>query len=272
MRTLLLSLALLLCAGFAHAAHVDTVEVYSPSMRKTIKTVVVTPETYTRGQALPVVYLLHGYSGSYADYIRNVPGIAQDADAYHLIIVCPDGRYNSWYFDSPADTASHYETFVSTELVGWIDEHYSTIRGRAGRAITGLSMGGHGALYLSFRHQDVFGAAGSMSGGVDLRPFPDNWDLGAQLGPEAQYPERWETHSVINLVYLLHPHTLPLALIIDCGTEDFFYTVNMNLHQLLLERNIPHDFITRPGAHNWDYWGNSVRYQLLFFSRFFHHG
>lgn len=263
---------LLLYACLATAARVDTLNVYSPSMHKTVRTVVVTPDDYTRDHPFPVVYLLHGYGGNYADYIRNIPGIARDADAYHLIIVCPDGRYNSWYLDSPEDSTSRYETFVSSELVHWVDEHYSTIRDRSGRAISGLSMGGHGALSLSFRHQDVYGAAGSMSGGVDLRPFPDNWDLAAQLGTYAQYPGRWDTNSVINLVYLLHPKTLPLALIIDCGTEDFFYTVNMNLHQLLLQRNIPHDFITRPGAHNWDYWSNSVRYQLLFFSRFFHHG
>ncbi|HTJ12095.1 MAG TPA: alpha/beta hydrolase family protein [Dinghuibacter sp.] len=270
MRSLIL-LLLLLRAGMAYAAHVDTVAVYSPSMHKDIKTVVILPDGYDRDKHYPVVYLLHGYSGNYADYVRNIPGVAQDADAYHLIIVCPDGRFNSWYFDSPVDTGSHYETFVSSELVGWIDNHYSTIRNRSGRAITGLSMGGHGALYLSFRHQDIYGAAGSMSGGVDLRPFPDNWNIKDQLGPYDKYPERWEDHSVVNLVYLLHPNTLPFALIFDCGTDDFFYKVNVNLHNLLVERNIPHDFITRPGGHAWTYWSNSIRYQLLFFHRFFQH-
>jgi S-formylglutathione hydrolase FrmB len=255
------------CVHQLYAAHVDTVGVYSPSMHKTIKVVVITPADYGSGTALPVVYLLHGYGGNYADWITKVPSITEASDAYHLIIVCPDGRINSWYFDSPVDTASRYETFVSQELVGWTDAHYKTIRDRSGRAITGLSMGGHGALYLSFRHQDIFGAAGSMSGGVDLRPFPNNWDLPAALGSYAQYPQRWEDHSVINLTYLLTGHSL--ALIIDCGSDDFFYKVNVNLHNLLLERNIPHDFVTRPGGHTWEYWSNAVPYQLLFFHRFF---
>lgn len=270
MRSLFFTL-MLLYAGTAFASHVDTVGVYSPSMHKAIKTVVILPDGYDRNQHYPVVYLLHGYGGNYSDWVKNVPGVSQDADAYHLIIVCPDGRFNSWYFDSPVDTSAHYETFVSSELVDWIDGHYSTIRNRAGRAITGLSMGGHGALYLSFRHQDVYGAAGSMSGGVDLRPFPDNWNIKDQLGPQDKYPERWESHSVVNLVYLLHPNTQPFSLIFDCGTDDFFYKVNLNLHNLLVERNIPHDFITRPGGHTWTYWSNSVRYQLLFFHRFFQH-
>ena len=58
-------------------------------------------------------------------------------------------------------------------------------------------------------------------------------------------------------------------LIIDCGTEDFFYEVNKNLHEQLLYRNIPHDYIARPGSHNWNYWTNAVQYQLLFMHRFF---
>jgi len=265
-RFLLLICALLLMST-ARAARVDTVNTYSQCMHKTIKAVVITPDDYSAKNALPVVYLLHGYSGSYADFVTNAPAIKADVDAYQCIIVCADGRYNSWYFDSPQDTASRYETYISKELVAWMDAHYKTIRNRSGRAITGLSMGGHGALYLAFRHQDVYGAAGSMSGGVDLRPFPDNWDLAEQLGPYASYPERWEAHSVINLTYLLTPGSL--ALIIDCGSDDFFYKVNLNLHNKLLETNIAHDFIIRPGGHTWEYWSNSIRYQLLFFNRYF---
>ena len=60
-----------------------------------------------------------------------------------------------------------------------------------------------------------------------------------------------------------------MAIIIDCGTEDFFYKVNEELHQQLLYNNIPHDFIVRPGAHNWNYWTNSVKYQLLFMQNYF---
>jgi S-formylglutathione hydrolase FrmB len=265
---LLTALFLLVASSFhVLAAKVDTVEVYSASMHKSIKTVVITPEGYDQGKSFPVVYLLHGYSDNYAGWVTKVPSIKDLADTYRLIIVCPDGRFDSWYFDSPIDSNSRYETFVSKELVAYTDGHYKTISQRKGRAITGLSMGGHGALYLSFRHQDVYGAAGSMSGGVDLRPFPNNWELAQQLGAYAEYPQNWETHSVINLTYLLTPKSL--ALIIDCGYDDFFYKVNVNLHNLLLERNIPHDFITRPGGHSWEYWSNSVQYQMLFFHRYF---
>jgi S-formylglutathione hydrolase FrmB len=249
-----------------HAAVVDTVSTYSASMKKTIKAVVITPDDYANAQALPVVYLLHGYSGNYSDWVIKAKGFEKAVDLYQIIIVCPDGN-NSWYWDSPVDANYKYETYVSKELVSWIDSKYKTIKDRKGRAITGLSMGGHGALYLAFKHQDVFGAAGSMSGGVDTRPFPNNWDMALRLGKYSEHPENWEQNTVINMLYLLQPNSL--ALLIDCGTEDFFFKVNENLHQQLLYRNIPHDYITRPGAHNWNYWTNAIQYQLLFMSNYF---
>lgn len=262
-----LLIGLLLLTGPLFASRIDTVATYSPSMKKTIKAVVLTPDTYTESREYPVVYLLHGYSGSYSDWVKKAPSLQQAVDTYGLIVVCPDGGFGSWYFDSPVDPAFKYETYVTAELVPWIDSHYKTIRNRQGRAITGLSMGGHGALFLAIRHQDLFGAAGSMSGGVDIRPFPANWDIAKRLGPYDKFPERWEQNTVINLLHLITPNSL--ALIVDCGTEDFFFRVNNNLHDKLLERNIAHEYTTRPGGHNWAYWNNAVNHQLLYMQQFF---
>jgi S-formylglutathione hydrolase FrmB len=252
---------------FSNAASVDTVLVYSSVMKKDLKTVIIRPNDYDAGKVFPVVYLLHGYSGNHADWISKAPGFQKAADEQHIIIVCPDGGYGSWYWDSPVDPQSQFETFVSKELVAFVDSKYKTIKDRNGRGITGLSMGGHGALYLAFRHQDVFGAAGSMSGGVDIRPFPNNWDMAKKLGKYADQPERWEKNTVINMLHLLTPNSL--SIMIDCGTEDFFFQVNENLHDQLRYRNIPHDYVVRPGAHNWPYWNNAVQYQLLFMSNYF---
>lgn len=265
---MLLIVCLLFCiSSELHAAVVDTVETYSTSMHKKIKAVIVTPGDYAKREAFPVVYLLHGYSGNYADWTTKAKGVEKLADLYEVIIVCPDGAYGSWYWDSPVDSAFKYETYISTELVKWIDSKYKTIKGPKARAVAGLSMGGHGALYIALKHQDVFGAAGSMSGGVDIRPFPNNWDMAKRLGTYAANPERWEKNTIINMLNLLTADSL--ALIIDCGTDDFFYKVNHALHEQLLMRNIPHDYIERPGSHNWEYWTNSVQYQLLFFHQFF---
>ncbi len=249
------------------AAKVDSVQVPSAAMKKNIKAVVVTPVGYSSGKTFPVVYLLHGYSDDQSSWLKKVNGLEKLADLYKMIIVCPDGGYSSWYWNSPIDSSYQYETFVKKELINWVDNHYKTIASRNGRAITGLSMGGHGALYLAIMNQDVFGAAGSMSGGVDIRSFPLQWDMAKRLGSYAENKEIWESHTVITLVHRLTPGSLALS--IECGTEDFFYKVNENLHQLLLERNIPHDYTTRPGGHDWQYWTNAIQYQLLFMHNFF---
>lgn len=266
-RLFLTVIVLFCCAGLLQAATVDTLLTRSASMKKEIKAVVIKPDSYASGKRFPVVYLLHGYSGNYSNWIEKVPGIKEDADRYQVLIVCPDGGFGSWYWNSPVDPAFQYETYVAEELVNLIDQQYKTITGAGGRAITGLSMGGHGALYLALKHPAVYGAAGSMSGGVDIRPFPNNWDMAKRLGSYASNKALWEENTVMNLLHLAQPGKP--ALIIDCGNADFFFEVNERLHQELLYRNIPHDYITRPGSHNWDYWKNAVRFQLLYFYDYF---
>lgn len=252
--------------GFA--AKVDTIRVYSNAMRKTIPTVVVTPDNYKVSKALPVVYILHGYSDSYSNgWIGKVKNIQQYADQYQIMMVMPDGGFSSWYFDSPVDSSMRYETYICKELIPFVDKSFATIKSHTGRAITGNSMGGHGALYLSILHQDLFGAAGSTSGGVDIRPFPGNWDLSKRLGTIENHPDNWEKFTVTNMTNLLKKDSL--AIIFDCGSSDFFYKVNCEFHQKLLDQNIPHDFISHPGGHNWEYWANALQYQMVFFNSFF---
>ncbi|WP_436415026.1 alpha/beta hydrolase [Petrimonas sp.] len=251
----------------AFSATVDTVSVFSGKMSKNIKTVVIKPQSYNNQKAFPVLYLLHGYSDDYSGWVQKAPVIKELADRYEMMIVCPDGGYSSWYLDSPVADEFQFETFVSKELIAWVDKNYKTIPSREARAITGLSMGGHGGLYLGFRHQDVFGACGSMSGGVDIRPFPNNWDIAKRIGAQREFPERWEQYTVMGLLHLLTPNSTKI--IIDCGTGDFFYEINEKLHEELLYRNIPHDYISRPGVHNWEYWDNAIKYQVLFFSEYF---
>lgn len=263
----LLFCCLLFCCFNAKAAKIDTVLTHSSSMNKDIKAVVICPEHYSRHNRYPVLYLLHGFSGDYSDWIKKAPSITRLADQYKFIIVCPDGNFASWYFDSTVNSAWKYETYVSDELVKWVDAHYTTVSNRSGRAISGLSMGGHGALYLAFRHQNIYGAAGSMSGDVDLTPFAKSFGLEQVLGKIEDNPQIFKDNSVTNMLDLIKPNAL--ALIFDCGYSDFFYQVNLAFHQKLVNKNVPHDFTVRNGGHSWEYWENSIQYQALFFSRFF---
>ncbi|MEP7236713.1 MAG: alpha/beta hydrolase family protein [Ferruginibacter sp.] len=250
------------------AGKADTVSVYSNSMHKYINTVVIKPDSYKKkSKSFPVVYLLHGYSGDYSNWIIKVPELKDYADTYQVLIVCPDGGFSSWYFDSPVDTAFRYETHVAIELVNFIDNNYRTIADKNHRAITGLSMGGHGALFLALRHAGVFGAAGSMSGGVDLNESKNRFQIMKRIGDTILQANNWHDMSVINLIE--NYSNTGVKIIFDCGNKDIFIEGNRRLHQKMLQLNMPHDYTERPGQHNWDYWRNSIAYQLLYFSNFF---
>ena len=265
MRKLILCGALAWMVSWLFAAQVDTLSVTSESMRKGIKTIVIVPDV-AKERACPTVYLLHGFGGNYKTWLQIKPELPRIADRMGFVFVCPDGA-GSWYWDSPRNPDVRYETFISTELVRFVDARYNTIKERSGRAITGLSMGGHGAMWNAIRHSEVFGAAGSTSGGLDIRPFPKSWEMYKQLGARDEHPDVWDTHTVINLVPGLENGRL--ALIVDCGYGDFFFDVNQKFHEALLERGIDHDFLVRPGEHNNTYWRNSIDYQLLFFQKYF---
>ncbi len=251
---------------FGSAATTDTLHIFSVSMQKEVPALVISPDTAPKSDRSPVVYLLHGYSGNYLDWSKHVD-LGKFSDRYQTYIVCPDGDFNSWYLDSPIQKDSQYETHIVDELIPTIDSMYYTNADKESRAITGLSMGGHGALYLAIRHNSLFCAAGSMSGAVDLTGFPDKWEIAKKLGAYETYPERWYRHSVVNMVSQIKPGSL--AIRIDCGINDIFIDNNRHLHEQLLKIPIPHTYVERPGKHRWDYWINALPYQMMFFKDLF---
>jgi S-formylglutathione hydrolase FrmB len=260
----------ILCCLFAIqalAGTVDTVSYESASMKKTFRCVVVKPNSYDEQKTFPVVYLLHGYGGGYANWIKRVPDIVAHADRLNILIVCPDGGISSWYLNSPIDQQHQYETMVGIELVAMIDQRYKTIANRKARAITGLSMGGHGAMLLAWKHADIFGAAGSMSGALDIQKIGYRFELEKRLGDTIQHASQWQQNCVFKLVEQAPKDSL--ALMIDCGVSDFLIGVNRALHEKMVQLKIAHDYIERPGAHDWGYWRNAVIYQLTFFDQFF---
>ncbi len=279
-RLLLLALLLPLAAQAVFAARVDTLAIPSAAMHKTYRAAVVLPASYVRNKQAhyPVLYLLHGAHGHFGDWLEHTPDkrlVPRLADEYNLIIVLPEGENFSFYLDSPVSPGSQFETYLTKEVRTKIDQTYRTVRERTGRVIAGLSMGGHGALYLAARHPDLYCAAGSMSGALDLLAInrklsPADAAERARLfvpvlGSETDNPERFAANSVVNMVELLHRNGLPL--IIDCGVDDGLIDINREVHRRLVESHTPHDYTERPGTHTWDYWQNALPYQVLFLQK-----
>lgn len=266
-RVLFALLLALLCGSRAAAARIDTLSLDSRVLNRPVTVVAVLPDGASEHHPAPLLLLLHGYGGDAFSWLKIKTGLPALVDRTGIALLCPDGG-QSWYMDSPVDTTSRYESFLVGELIPYADAHLPVARDARHRAVAGLSMGGFGAMRLGLLHPDLFGAAGSMSGGLDIRPFPGRWELDRLLGRQSESPENWERMTPINLIPQLDPARTP-ALIIDCGYDDFIFEVNRAFHRELRRRGIPHDFCVRPGGHKLSYWANAIDYQMLFFSKFF---
>ncbi|MDR7481475.1 MAG: alpha/beta hydrolase-fold protein [Armatimonadota bacterium] len=153
------------------------------------------PPDYDRTQAAyPVIYWLHGFTGTalaainYNPWVPSLPECmdrAMAAGAPPAILVMVDGFTKfggSQYLNSEA--TGRYEDFVVHELVAYVDRRYRTLPSPAHRGIDGKSSGGYGALVLAMRHPDVFGAAASHSGDMLFEAcyLPDFWKFCATVG------------------------------------------------------------------------------------------
>lgn len=252
----------------APKSRVDTITVHSAAMNKDIKSIVILPASYQADNSarFASVYLLHGFDGTYKDWLAHKPDLTAQADELGLIIICPDGQ-DSWYFDSPVDKKMRFETYIGSELVNAIDSLYRTRDDRRFRAITGLSMGGHGAFWVGVRHPDTFSGIGSMSGGLDITLHPRSWKIPDRLGPFAANQARWKDHSAIGLVPKIGKGQFDI--IIDCGISDIMIKDNEAMHKALVAAGIDHDYISRLGNHSWKYWCKAVELQLDFFHNAF---
>lgn len=247
----------------------QVVEVESKKMGRNISNLVVLPEDYFEetNNHYPVLYLLHGYSGNHMAWQEHVD-LTKYATKFHFIIVCPDGQ-DSWYFDSPIDPAFQFETYITQELRAYIENNYRVVNDRKYRAVTGLSMGGHGALWLAWRHPEIYGMCGSMSGGVDITTIKNRYKIDKRLGKYANNAASWKSHSVINLVPSIKQEDEQF-IIIDDGTSDIFIKDNRALHAALKKHKIKHEYRERPGRHSWDYWVESLNQHLTAFSNRIH--
>lgn len=263
---------LLLCALVAAmslsaaAFRTDTINVASKHLATPMDVVVVVPDAAIAGKKCPSVYLLNGYDGNHLQWLGTQPDLGKLADKYGMIFILPDGR-NSWYWDSLTDPSMQMDSFIAGDLVPYIDSRYNTIADRSKRAITGLSMGGHGALWLAGNHPEIWGNAGSTSGAVDITKFPNNWGIARFIGKHDDNPEVWRKHSVMSLVPVFAKSNTNI--IFDCGVDDFLAEVNNNLHEAMVKAGVQHDYISRPGKHAHSYWRNAILYQLLFFNEAF---
>lgn len=211
----------------------------------------------------PVLYMLHGYYGSFMEWADI--GIHQAADEMiqaqeiePMIVVLVEGETS--YFVNHGDAGPRWGDYVERDVVAIIDDTYRTIPTREARAVGGLSMGGQGALRMAFQHPEIFGIVGAHSPTVRWeRP-----DEKFEFADDAYYDS-------INPLQLARvaPNLDQLQIWIDVGDDDWNWFWVADLHTELEARAIPHEFTYFPGPHEGEYWIAHQKAYLDYYSRAF---
>jgi len=165
----------------AHAAGLDVVEhqtygrmeyykVSTPSIAWKPRVNVLLPDGYDSGRRYPVLYLLHGGAQNFMKFDKedDIRGLTAGRD---LIVVMPDGGIAGWYCNPVTANLGprNWETFHIEELIPWVDATFRTFPEQAGRAVSGFSMGGFGALKYIAKYSDKFASVSAHSGPANLR-------------------------------------------------------------------------------------------------------
>ena len=260
-------LLLVVCVSALANGRVETVRFQSKLINTTLPYNIVLPSDYDTSKTTryPVLYLLHGLTGHYSDWITR-SNVADYAADYRIIVVMPEGN-DGWYTDSASIITDKYESYILKELIPDVQQRYRTIEARYGRSIAGLSMGGYGAIKFGLKSPSTFIFAASMSGAFGVTRFTEK-EIGARWGDSMKLfgPSGSETRRANDLFHLIEQLTparigsLPYFYY-DCGTEDspLIFPSNRELSALMLEKKIPHEFRQLPGDHSWAYWDRQVQ-------------
>lgn len=232
----------------------------------------------------PVLYFLHGL-GDNEQTLFNSGGwtllddLRRQGKMGDFLIVAPEGR-RSFYINS-ADNSARYNDFFLREFVSHIDNHYRIRPGRNNRAISGVSMGGYGALRFAFAHPEMFSAVSAQSAAL-ITASPAELDqtersgaplarvLAAVFGSPIQ-AAHWNENSPFVLAKRNAVAVRKLEIYFNCGQDDNygFEAGAAALHDLLQKEGIKHKYHLYPGDHTLPYFLSHFDEVLEFHSRAF---
>lgn len=242
--------------------------------------VVYLPDGYDQNQdqAYPVLYLLHGLSGSCETWTKNYDmQIITDwrissGFSVPMIIIMPDARgvlenHKGERVGYANRSDWRYEDFFFEEFIPQIESRYRILKDRTHRAISGLSMGGFGTVLFAMHHPEFFSSACPLSGRVEGTP-------GIEPGKGGDSEAFYEMCRQNNMVDYLKAQTKDrqeeigsVRWYIDCADGDGLLSGNMHLYELMHELKFPlANFRVREGAHKADYWRTALPEVLTFIS------
>jgi len=209
----------------------------------------------------PVLYLLHGLSDDHTIWLRRTR-IETYVQGLPLIVVMPNAQRSFYVNDPRFGYYGAFEDHIVKDVVGFTDTTFPTIRGRQGRFLAGMSMGGYGALMLALRHPDVFSAACSHAGALSFAHTPRTERPDIQALADSLPPGEYDLYK---LAEKLKSSGQSLRMRLDCGASDVLLQESRAFHQHLAALGLHHMFEEPPGEHSMDYANQQVGQMLEFF-------
>jgi len=261
--------------------------VKSTILGKNVIYTVYLPADYDQSErTYPVVYLLHGYTDDntawlqFGEVNRYADKAIADGTIPPMIIVMPDA--DSTFYINSYDGKEKYEDFFIREFMPAIEKTWRIKAEKRFRGVAGLSMGGYGTMIYALKYPDLFASAAPLSAAffadADIEGFPEStWDrtfgqlYGRGLKAKDRLSKTWYENSIPKLVETKSADDLKkVRYWIDCGDDDFLIKGNCNVHVMLNEKKVPHEFRVRDGIHDWKYWRTGIVDALKFIGESFH--
>ncbi|HWY08733.1 MAG TPA: alpha/beta hydrolase family protein [Candidatus Acidoferrales bacterium] len=276
-------LNLLTLPSAAATARVECNSLPSKILSRGVTYCIVLPPSFDTDKTkhFPILYSLHGLGDNEQFFVHSgawnlVEDMREKGELKNFLIVTPDG--GAGFYINSKDGKNRYEDFLLQEFFPFVENRYRVAAGRANRAISGVSMGGYGALHLAFRHPLLFSSVSAHSAAL-IEKLPGFLGASPSSSPRARVlggvfgnppdPVFWDQNSP--LVLARTANLAGLKIYFDCGDNDDygFYAGATALDKILTARRIPHEFHLFPGRHDAAYFAEHLPASLQFHSRLF---
>jgi len=270
LRTLVVSAFLLIPVSLIFGqSRIDCSALPSRLLKRNVRYCVLIPEGYdspsNAKRLYPVLYFLHGLGENEQTLFRSggwdlIQDLRQQNKIGDFLIVTPEGWAS--FFINSADGKVPYSDFFVREFVPYIEGRYHVQRRKSGRAISGLSMGGYGALRFALAYPEMFSSVSAQSAAL-ITDSPQQLDTamrsGAQLGrllaPVFGDPinvPHWRQNDPFVLARENKVRIAKLKIYFNCGKSDEygFEAGAEALHRQLEVEAVKHEFHLYPGDHS----------------------
>jgi enterochelin esterase family protein len=249
---------------------VDCSALNSRILHRAVRYCVMLPPGYDadKQNRYPVLYFLHGLGESEQALLRSggwdvIQDLEQQKKVGDFVMAAPEGWAS--FFINSANGQNRYSDFFLTEFLPHIETHYRILRERGSRGVTGLSMGGYGALRFAFAYPQRFGSVSAQSPAL-ITESPRELDadlrnagplarlLGSVFGDPIQVAH-WNANNPFQLARKNAAELRSQAIYLNCGEQDEygFEAGAEAMHKQLGSEKISHEFHLYPGGHNAEY-------------------